>query len=88
MSCGVAAVCKTAFGGFDSHIRLLAGYVLERMFCLMKIKLIFDAQFVGRDEVVLDVPDDITDEEIKALFSKHLGMDFDENCYWVKNPEQ
>jgi hypothetical protein len=54
----------------------------------MKIKLIFDAQFVGRDEVFLDVPDDITDEEIKALFPKHLGMDFDENCYWVKNPEQ
>ena len=52
----------------------------------MKIKLIFDAQFVGQDEVVLDVPDDITDEEIKALFLKHLGIDFDDNCYWVKNP--
>ena len=77
----MAAVCKTAFGGFDSHTRLLAGYVLERLFGLMKIKLIFNAQFVGRDEVVLDVPDDITDEEIKALFPKHLWMDLDKNCY-------
>lgn len=88
MLVGRARVCKTLVSGFDSHTRLLAGHVLERCFCLMKIKLIFDAQFVGRDEVFLDVPDDITDEEIRALFPKHLGMDFDENCYWVKNPEQ
>ena len=53
----------------------------------MKIKLIFNAQFVGRDEIIVDVPDDITDKEIKELFSKYLWMDYDENCYWIINPE-
>ncbi len=50
----------------------------------IKIKLIFNAQFVGRDEAIVDVPDDITDEEIKELFPKYLWMDYDENCMWVK----
>ena len=48
----------------------------------MKIKLIFDAQFVGREETVVDVPDNIPDEEIKKLFYSYLGVQFDENCHW------
>ena len=50
----------------------------------MKLKLIFNAQFVGRNEVTVDVHDDITDEEIKKLFSKYLGIEYDENCYWER----
>jgi hypothetical protein len=50
----------------------------------MRLKLIIDAQFVGRNEVTVDVHDDITDEEIKKLFQKYLGIEYDENCYWEK----
>lgn len=49
----------------------------------MKITLIFNAQFVGRDEVTVEVEDNLTEEEIKKLFPKYLWMDYDENCYWV-----
>lgn len=49
----------------------------------MKIKLIFNAQFVGHEEVTVDVPDDISDEEIKELFPKYLWMEYNENCYWI-----
>ena len=49
----------------------------------MKIKLIFDAQFVGREEVIVDVPDNISDEEIKELFPKYIGIEYDENCSWI-----
>lgn len=49
----------------------------------MKIKLIFDAQFVGREEVTVDVPDNISDEDIKELFPKHLGIEYDQNCFWI-----
>lgn len=47
----------------------------------MKIKLIFDAQLVGHEEVIVDVPDNISDEEIQELFSKYIGID--ENCSWT-----
>lgn len=50
----------------------------------MKIKLIFDAQFVGRDEVTVEVPDNITDVEIKKLFPQYLQLNYDENCSWEK----
>ena len=49
----------------------------------MKIKLIFDAQFVGREEVTVEVPDNISDEEIKELFPKYLWVEYDENCSWI-----
>ena len=48
----------------------------------MKIKLVFDAQFCGSIEDVVEVSDKITEDEIKALFPKYLGLDFDENCFW------
>lgn len=48
----------------------------------MKIKLIFDAQFVGREEVIVDVPENISDEEIKELFPRYIGIEYDENCSW------
>lgn len=48
----------------------------------MKIRLIFDAPFCGREETVVDVPDNIPDDEINKLFYSHLGVQFDENCHW------
>ena len=62
--------------------KVLEPFVVRKPF--MKIKLIFNAQFVGHEEVTIDVPDDISDEEIKELFPKYMWMDYDENCYWVK----
>ena len=53
----------------------------------MKLKLIFNAQFVGYDEATLEVSENITDEEIKELFPKVLWMNYDENCYWIKENE-
>lgn len=49
----------------------------------MKIKLIFDAQFVGREEVTVEVPDTISDEDIKKLFPEYIGIEYDENCSWT-----
>ena len=49
---------------------------------VMKVKLVFDAQFCGRIEETVDIPDDASEEEIKALFPKVLGMEFDDSCFW------
>lgn len=48
----------------------------------MKIKLIFDAQFCGYAEKIIDVPKDYNDEDIKRIFEKEMGLKFDCNCYY------
>lgn len=48
----------------------------------MKVKMCFDAQFCGHAEVLVDVQDEISDHEIRALFPKELGIEFDENCFY------
>lgn len=48
----------------------------------MKVRLIFDAQFCGCIEETVDVPDDASEEEIKALFPKTIGIEFDDSCDW------
>ena len=50
----------------------------------MKVKLIFNAQFCGYAEKIIEVLDDSTDEYIKSLFPKEMGMDYDDNCNYVK----
>lgn len=46
----------------------------------MKVKLVFDAQFCGRMESIVKVPDDATEEDIKELFPSELGLEYDKNC--------
>ena len=46
----------------------------------MRIKLVFDAQFCGRMESIVNIPDDTTEEHIKNLFPAELGIEYDENC--------
>lgn len=50
----------------------------------MKVKLIFDSQFVGYSEVTVDVPDDSTNEYIESLFEEEIGVKFDSNCDYIK----
>ena len=52
----------------------------------MKVRLVFDAQFCGRMESVIDVPDDATEEDIKKLFPSELGLEYDENCHIERLP--
>ena len=49
---------------------------------MKRLKLVFNAQFVGHDEAIVEVKDDITDDEIKALFPLVMRMEYDDNCYW------
>ena len=58
--------------------------MLKKKVITIKIKLIFDAQFIGKVEHTVEVPDDISDNQIKSLFFKELGIQFDDNCYWEK----
>ena len=44
----------------------------------MKIRLVFDAQFCGRMEKVVDIQEDCAD--IPSLFEEFLGVRYDENC--------
>lgn len=50
----------------------------------MKVKLIFNAQFCGHAEKVIEVPDDSTDEFIESLFPEEMGLNYDDNCNYVK----
>ena len=50
----------------------------------MRLRLIFDAQFCGREEKIVDVDESITEDEIKLLFQKYFGISYDDNCYWEK----
>ena len=43
----------------------------------MKVKLIFDAQFCGYAENIVELPDDCIIEEV---FEEHMGIPFDHNC--------
>lgn len=49
----------------------------------MKVKFCFDAQFVGHDEVVLDLPDNTRLSDIVSMFPGVLGLKFDDNCWFV-----
>ena len=48
----------------------------------MKVRLVWDTQFCGRLEEIVDVKESATEEEIKKLFPIYLGMEYDENCYF------
>jgi hypothetical protein len=45
----------------------------------MKVKLIFDAQFIGKIEKVITV-DSFTEKDCNKLFFKYIGVVYDENC--------
>ena len=46
----------------------------------MFVKLIFNAQFCGYMEETILMSDNATEEDIKAKFSEHLDIAYDENC--------
>lgn len=48
----------------------------------MKILLGFDTQFCGKSETVIEAPNYLSKKEIKELFKKEMGIEFDENCYY------
>ena len=48
----------------------------------MKVKLVFDAQFCGYAEEIIEAPNDATEAFIKAQFDKYLGLPYDDNCYY------
>lgn len=48
----------------------------------MKVKLIFNAQFCGYFEKIVDVPIDYNDEDIRRLFEKEMELEFDDNCFY------
>jgi len=52
---------------------------------ILKVYLEFDAQFVGNNSIVIDMPDDATDEDIIKQFETILDIPFDENCRFYKN---
>lgn len=53
------------------------------------LKLVFDAQFCGHDEITIIVPDYVSDKTAEALFEPLLGMEYDENCrYETYNLDQ
>jgi hypothetical protein len=45
----------------------------------MKIKLIFNAQFVGKIEKIVFV-DSFNENDLEKLFFKYIGVFYDENC--------
>jgi hypothetical protein len=48
----------------------------------MKIKLVFDAQFAGKIEKIVEVSNKLSNNQIKNLFIEELGIQFDDNCYY------
>lgn len=44
------------------------------------VKLLFNAQFVGKIEETVEVADNANDDYIKSLFPKYIGCEFDDNC--------
>jgi len=46
----------------------------------MNVKLIFDAQFIGRVEYIADIQSNYSDDDIKSLFPIYIGVNFDNNC--------
>lgn len=53
----------------------------------MKVKLCFDAQFCGHDEVVVEFSDGASDSYIRSLFPRELGLEYDDNCYYERIKE-
>ncbi len=53
----------------------------------MKVIFGFDAQFCGHFENIVELPDNITDIEIKAMFPEVMGLEYDDNCYFVKESD-
>lgn len=49
---------------------------------MLKVKLIFDAQFCGHEEVEVNMPDNATEEDIQSQFKPVLGITYDENCFY------
>lgn len=48
--------------------------------------MIWDAQFCGYDEAIVDLPNSTTDQDIKKMFESVLGIQYDSNCrYEIKN---
>lgn len=47
----------------------------------MVVKYGFAAQFIGSSEVTVELPDGLTDNEIKGLCERCLGVPWDDNCY-------
>ena len=48
----------------------------------MRIKLVFNAQFCGKVEKIVESDHDLTKQEIEDLFEPTLGVKFDVNCYY------
>jgi len=46
----------------------------------MKVKLIFDAHFVGYMEQIIELQSTASDEDIKAMFKVEFGIPYDDNC--------
>lgn len=46
----------------------------------MQIKLIFDMKFCGKKEEIVNVPINITEREIKKLFPRYIGVEYNDAC--------
>lgn len=47
---------------------------------IKKVRLMFDAQFCGHFEKIVDIPINADEQFIKSLFPVHMGLKFDDNC--------
>ena len=48
----------------------------------MLIKLTYEVESCGKIEKIVNAPDNSSKGDIKKLFVKHIGIEYDENCYW------
>jgi len=46
----------------------------------MKVKLIFDAHFIGCVEQIIELQSTASDEDIQAMFQVKFGLPYDDNC--------
>jgi len=46
----------------------------------MKIKFIFDTQFCGYAEQIIELQSNVSDEDIKSMFPIVMDLEYDENC--------
>lgn len=51
---------------------------------MSKVKLVWDAQFCGRLEEIVEVEEPVTDEKVRAIWCEIMGMEYDENCEWFE----
>lgn len=47
------------------------------------VRLIWDAQFVGRDEITVKIPCYKDDAYIQSLFLELFGVPYDYNCKYI-----